>query len=54
LVDFVSEWTKQQVPENPETAEVWRMYFDGSLKLRGAGAGILFIAPGGEHLKYAL
>jgi ribonuclease HI len=54
LVDFVSEWTEQQVPENTETAEVWRMYFDGSLKLQGAGAGILFIAPGGEHLKYAL
>jgi hypothetical protein len=33
LVDFVSEWTEQQVPDNPETAEVWRMYFDGSLKL---------------------
>jgi ribonuclease HI len=30
------------------------MYFDGSLKLQGAGAGILFVAPGGEHLKYAL
>jgi ribonuclease HI len=33
LVDFVSEWTEQQVPDNPEAAEVWRMYFDGSLKL---------------------
>jgi ribonuclease HI len=54
LVDFVSEWTEQQVPDNPETAEVWRMYFDGSLKLQGAGAGILFTAPGGEHLRYAL
>jgi hypothetical protein len=54
LVDFVSEWTEQQLPDNPETAEVWRMYFDGSLKLQGAGAGILFIAPGGEQLKYAL
>jgi hypothetical protein len=21
------------VPDNPETAEVWRMYFDGPLKL---------------------
>jgi ribonuclease HI len=30
------------------------MYFDGSLKLQGAGAGILFIAPGGEQLRYAL
>jgi hypothetical protein len=54
LVDFVSEWTEHQVPNNPETTEVWRMYFYGSLKLQGAGAGILFIAPGGEQLKYAL
>jgi hypothetical protein len=53
-VDFISEWTEQQVPDNPEAAEVWRMYFDGSLKLQGADAGILFIAPGGEQLKYAL
>jgi ribonuclease HI len=54
LVDFISEWTEQQVPDNPETMEVWRMYFDGSLKLQGEGAGILFIAPGDEQLKYAL
>ena len=32
----------------------WWMYFDGSLKLQGAGAGILFIAPRGEQPKYAL
>jgi hypothetical protein len=54
LVDFVSEWTEHQVPNNPEATEVWRMYFDGSLKLQGVGAGILFIALGGEQLKYAL
>jgi ribonuclease HI len=54
LVDFVSEWTEQQVPDNLETAEVWWMYFDGSLKLHGTGAGIIFIAPGGEQLRYAL
>jgi ribonuclease HI len=54
LVDFVSEWTKHQVPDSLEVIEVWKMYFDGSLKLQGAGAGILFIAPGGEHLKCAL
>jgi ribonuclease HI len=54
LVDFVSEWTEHQVPDNPEATEVWRMYFDGSLKLQRAGAGILFIAPGGEQLMYVL
>jgi ribonuclease HI len=30
------------------------MYFDGSLKRQGVGAGILFISPRGEQLKYAL
>jgi ribonuclease HI len=28
------------------------MYFDGSLNLGGGGAGVLFISPRGEHLKY--
>jgi ribonuclease HI len=30
------------------------MYFDGSLKLDGGGAGVLFISPRGEQLKYVL
>ena len=30
------------------------MYFDGALNLDGAGAGILFISPRSEQLKYAL
>jgi ribonuclease HI len=30
------------------------MYFDGSLKLEGAGAGVLLISPTGEQLKYIL
>ena len=54
LVDFISEWTEHQVPNSQKVVEVWRMYFDGSLKLQGAGAGILFIALGVEQLKYAL
>ena len=28
------------------------MYFDGSLKLDGGGAGVLFISTKGEQLKY--
>ena len=28
------------------------MYFDGSLKLDGGGAGVLFISPKGDQLKY--
>jgi ribonuclease HI len=30
------------------------MYFDGSLKLEGVGAGVLLISPKGEQLKYFL
>jgi ribonuclease HI len=30
------------------------MYFDGSLKLGGAGIGVLFISPDGKQLKYVL
>ena len=30
------------------------MYFDGAFSLQGAGAGVLLIAPTGEHLKYVV
>jgi len=30
------------------------MYFDRTLKLEGAGAGILLISPKGQQLKYVL
>jgi ribonuclease HI len=32
--------------------EHWIIYLDGSLKLGGGGAGVLFISPRGEQLKY--
>ena len=40
LVDFV--------------AELWMMYFDGSLMKTGAGAGLLFISPLGVHMRYVI
>ena len=30
------------------------MYFDGSLNIDKAGAGIFFISPSGDHLRYVL
>jgi hypothetical protein len=33
---------------------LWKMYFDGSLNLEGAGSSVLFISPQGDHLKYIL
>jgi ribonuclease HI len=32
----------------------WKMYFDGSLKVGGATAGVLFISPDEKQLKYVL
>jgi ribonuclease HI len=32
----------------------WKMYFDGSLKLGGVGASVLFISPDKKQLKYVL
>jgi ribonuclease HI len=54
LTDFVSEWTETQQPPPAEKLEHWKMYFDGSLNLEGAGASVLFISPQGDHLKYIL
>jgi hypothetical protein len=50
----VAEWTEIQQPAPDTFLDHWKMYFDGSLKLGGAGAGVLFICPEGKHLKYVL
>jgi hypothetical protein len=44
LVDFIAEWTEIQQPTPDAIFNHWKMYFDGSLKLGGAGAGVLFIS----------
>jgi hypothetical protein len=54
LVDFMAEWRENQIPTPVDKPEHWTMYFDGSLKLDGGGAGVLFISPRGERLKYVL
>jgi ribonuclease HI len=54
LVDFLAEWVDTQLPTAPIEAELWTMYFDGSLMKIGAGAGLLFISPLGKHVRYVL
>jgi hypothetical protein len=54
LVYFMAEWRENQLPTPTERPKHWVMYFDGSLKLEGAGAGVFLISPTGEQLKYVL
>jgi ribonuclease HI len=54
LVDFMAEWWENQLPTPTKRPEHRVMYFNGSLKLEGAGAGVLLISPKGEQLKYVL
>jgi hypothetical protein len=50
----MAEWWENQLLTPTERPEHWVMYFDGSLNLEGAGAGVLLISPTGEQLKYVL
>jgi ribonuclease HI len=43
---------KKASGRSSQHARAWVMYFDGSLKLGGGAAGVLFISPIGEQLKY--
>jgi hypothetical protein len=54
LADFVAEWTETQQPALDVFLDHWKIYFDGSLKLGGASAGVLFISLEGKQLKYVL
>jgi hypothetical protein len=54
LVDFMAEWRENQIPTPVDKPDHWTMYFNGSLKLNGGGAGVLFISPKSEQLKYVL
>ena len=59
MVEFIAEWTPTPDEEVTETVilgkespQEWLMYLDGAFSLQGAGAGVLLVAPTGEHLKY--
>ena len=54
LADFIDEWTDTQLPTPQIQAECWLVYFDGSVMKTGAGAGLLFVSPLGEHMRYVV
>jgi ribonuclease HI len=54
LADFVAKWTDTQLPPPQIQAKCWTLYFDGSVMKTGAGAGLLFVSPLGEHMRYTV
>jgi len=54
LADFITKWTDTQLPLAQVQAELWTMYFDGSLMKTGAAAGLLLISPLGIHMRYVI
>jgi ribonuclease HI len=54
LADFIAEWTDSQLPPPQILVECRTLYFDGSVMKIGAGAGLLFISPFEEHMRYAV
>jgi ribonuclease HI len=54
LPDFTTEWIEAQLPGAPDVSNSWTMYFDGSKKNEGAGAGVILISPKGDKLRYVL
>jgi ribonuclease HI len=54
LPDFTAEWLELQNTGPPDLSSVWTMYFDGSKRIQGAGAGVVLISPQGDKLKYVL
>ena len=43
-----------QTPSPPDLSNSWKMFFDGSKRQQGAGAGVVLISPKGDKLKYVL
>jgi ribonuclease HI len=54
LPDFTAEWLDLQNVGPPDLSSVWTMCFDGSKRVQGAGARVVFISLQGNKLKYVL
>jgi ribonuclease HI len=54
LPDFTAEWLELENIGPPDLSSVWTMYFNGSKRVQGTGAGVVLISPQGDKLKYVL
>ena len=54
LADFIAERTNLNAPLAWDTTYHWQMFFDGSLNIDGARAGIFFVSPNKDKHCYVL
>src|SRR3954462_11557747 len=54
LPDFLVEWAEVQTPGPPNLSISWTMYFVGSKRQQGDGAGVVLVSTKGTKLKYIL
>ena len=54
LLDFHAECLELQAPKKPDLLGIWRMYFDGSKRKEGVGAGVVLTSPKGDRMMYVL
>jgi ribonuclease HI len=54
LADYIAEWTYTQLAPPQIQAQCWTLHFNGYVTKTGAGAGLLFVSPLGEHMSYAV
>ncbi|XP_066392673.1 uncharacterized protein [Miscanthus floridulus] len=52
LADFMTEWTKIQMPPAAIDQEYWTIYIDASLMKKGADVGLVFVSSLGVRMKY--
>jgi hypothetical protein len=54
LIDFMAKWMDMLTPVPDDHPKNRTMYFNGSLNIDGAGAGIYFISPSKDKLRFVL
>jgi len=54
LVDSITELTNLNAPPTQDTTDQLQMFFDGSLNIDGARAGVFNVSPNKDKLRYIL
>nr|XP_009419888.1 PREDICTED: uncharacterized protein LOC103999771 [Musa acuminata subsp. malaccensis] len=54
VADFIAELTQMEDGDPKQTPEAWTLHVDGSANSRGAGAGLVLLAPNGRSFERSL